>query len=211
MRIVPNREVVIASEAKRIHRLRMRSVSMDCWVASLVAMTWIHLRNLAARCARGLHEIIRLRKREGAGNAGCALHPRSRVQRCGKNAHEHTGTAGAARHSLRNGLTAYAALSPETNSSCHRRWRIEGLSNPVGLDAASASLTPATGARTTRFCRTQPFASCAGRLRAVFAHGRKARPANTTTRPTLPRPPQPAPTFVTMANAPLVGTGWREL
>ena len=26
-------------------------------------------------------------------------------------AHEHTGTAGALRHSLRNGLTAYAALS----------------------------------------------------------------------------------------------------
>jgi hypothetical protein len=36
----------------------------------------------------------------------------------------------------------------------------------------------------------------------------KARPANTTTRPTLPRPPQPVPTFVTMANAPLSGTGW---
>jgi hypothetical protein len=33
----------------------------------------------------------------------------------------------------------------------------------------------------------------------------KARPANTTTRPTLPRPPQPVPTFVTMANAPLPG------
>jgi hypothetical protein len=45
----------------------------------------------------------------------------------------------------------------------------------------------------------------ASRLRAVFAHGLQARPANTTTRPTLPRPPQPAPTFVTMANAPLPG------
>src|SRR6476646_10863826 len=33
----------------------------------------------------------------------------------------------------------------------------------------------------------------------------RARPANTTTRPTLPRPPHPAPTFVTMANAPLPG------
>jgi hypothetical protein len=38
-----------------------------------------------------------------------------------KGAHEHTGTVGAFRHSLRNGFTAYGALSPETNSSCLRR------------------------------------------------------------------------------------------
>src|SRR5882672_6330161 len=64
---------------------------------------------------------------EGAGNAGCLLHPRSRVQSCAqRSAHEHTGTVGALRHSLRNGLTAYAVLSPATNSSCHRRWRISG-------------------------------------------------------------------------------------
>ena len=42
-------------------------------------------------------------------------------KRWSKGAHEHTGTAGALRHSLRNGLTAYAALSPETNSFCLRR------------------------------------------------------------------------------------------
>jgi hypothetical protein len=29
--------------------------------------------------------------------------------------------AGASRHSLRNGFTAYAVLSSATNSSCHRR------------------------------------------------------------------------------------------
>ena len=29
-----------------------------------------------------------------------------------KNAHEHTGSAEAIRHSLRNGFTAYIALSP---------------------------------------------------------------------------------------------------
>jgi hypothetical protein len=43
-----------------------------------------------------------------------------------KNAHEHTGTAEALRHSLRNGLTAYAALSLETNSSCLHRCRLDG-------------------------------------------------------------------------------------
>jgi hypothetical protein len=35
------------------------------------------------------------RKREGAGNAGCALHPRSRAQRRVDCAHEHTGSAEA--------------------------------------------------------------------------------------------------------------------
>ena len=33
------------------------------------------------------------------------------------NAHEHTGSAEAIRHSLRNGFTAYFALSPENRAS----------------------------------------------------------------------------------------------
>jgi hypothetical protein len=58
-----------------------------CFAA--LAMTWwhfdsnfkqqIHVRLLAARPARGLHVVVPPRN-EGAGNAGCALHPRSRVQ-----------------------------------------------------------------------------------------------------------------------------------
>jgi hypothetical protein len=52
-----------------------------------------------------------------------------------RNAHEHTGSAEAIRHSLRNGFTAYIALSPETNSSCLRRRRIEGLSGPGWTNA----------------------------------------------------------------------------
>jgi len=72
-----------------------------------------------------------------------------------KCAHEHTGPAESIRPSLRNGLTAYGALSPETNSFCLRHRRIDGFANPVGFAKTSADLTPATGARTTRFCRTQ--------------------------------------------------------
>jgi hypothetical protein len=53
--------------------------------------------------------------RRGAGKAGCALHPRSRVQRATKrNAHEHTGSAEAIRLSLRGWFTAYGALFPAT-------------------------------------------------------------------------------------------------
>jgi hypothetical protein len=50
-------------------------------------------------------------RKEGAGNAGCALHPRSRVQWVEGKAHEHTGSAEALRHSLRNGFTAYTCSS----------------------------------------------------------------------------------------------------
>jgi hypothetical protein len=39
------------------------------------------------------------------------------------NAHEHTGSAEAVRPSLRNGFTAYNALSSVTGLSCHRRSR----------------------------------------------------------------------------------------
>src|SRR5437762_2911884 len=51
-------------------------------------------------------------KSEGAGNAGCALHPRSRTQRgSGLRARAYRA-AEAIRHSLRNGFTAYNVISP---------------------------------------------------------------------------------------------------
>ncbi len=96
--------------------------------------------------------------------------------RCAKEiAHEHTGTADDIRPSLRSGLTAYIALSLETNSSCLHRQRIGGEASTRSGEFASADLTPATGARTTRFCRTrQRRSSCAPHL----AHRlQRARPA----------------------------------
>jgi hypothetical protein len=86
-----------------------------------------------------------------------------------RNAHEHTGSAETLRHPPRNGFTAYAVLSPATNSSCHRRQRIDGFAEPGRARKTSADLAPATGVRTTRFCRTRiaPFV-----LRAVV-HSRK--------------------------------------
>ena len=94
----------------------------------------------------------------------------SRARDGGRGAHEHTGTVGASRHSLRNGFTAYAALSPETNSSCLRHRRIDGVCAPGRARNASADLTPATGARTTRFCRTLQHRSSAA---PPIAHGPK--------------------------------------
>jgi hypothetical protein len=146
-------------------------------------MTTDHTSAFSRRDARALQNHSPIEKRaQGMPGACCT---RGLVcNKCERNAHEHTGTAGALRHSLRNGLTAYTALSPETNSFCLRRRRIEGLSKPGWVDVSSAGLTPATGARTTRLCRTQPRQSSARCVRSQA----KARPANTTsfmeTRPT---------------------------
>src|SRR5678815_2548872 len=61
-----------------------------------------------------------------------ARYPRSRVQ-CAQEVRTRAYRAAEAiRHSLRNGFTAYSALSPATNSSCHRRQRIEICPSPVG-------------------------------------------------------------------------------
>src|ERR1700674_5689028 len=83
-----------------------------------------------ARCTRGLV---------------CKMHK--------ENAHEHTGSAETLRHPPRNGFTAYATLSPATNSSCQRHRRLLRLLDPVGSELATADLAPATGVRTTWFCR----------------------------------------------------------
>src|SRR5947207_4220762 len=55
-------------------------------------------------------------KSEGAGNAGCALHPRSRAQCAQKVRARAYRAAESIRHSLRNGFTAYFVLSPENGS-----------------------------------------------------------------------------------------------
>src|SRR5438477_13177212 len=65
--------------------------------------------------------------------------------------HRFTGLFPAFPHAMV--LTAYFVLSPATNSSCHRHPRIKGLYKARSGRLASANLTPATGARTTRLCR----------------------------------------------------------
>jgi hypothetical protein len=62
-----------------------------------------------------------LAKEEGAGKTGCTLHPRSRVQTCTKKRTRAYRFSGGIRPSLRNGFTAYFALSPVNGLSCHRR------------------------------------------------------------------------------------------
>jgi hypothetical protein len=115
--------------------------------------------------------------REGAGNAGCAVHPQSvckgSVHTVVTTGHRNT------RHFLRNGFTAYFALSLVTGLCCHHR----------RADTSARLERQRRGVRTTRLRRPQPRRSSTRHKRAT----------------TTPRPPHPIPTFVTMANAPLPG------
>jgi hypothetical protein len=113
-----------------------------------------------------------------------------------KCAHEHTGTAGALRHSLRNGLTAYAALSLETNSSCLHRCRLDGEIDPVGsihhrqlsishgcqdhtvLPYATPVFVKRLRRHQVQVRRSFSEGGSVVRLRAVV-HSRQGRPANT--------------------------------
>ena len=161
---------------------------------------------------------------EGAGNAGCPKHPRPV---CESSVHTVVTTVAPEHPAFPHAmvLTAYATLSPATNSSCHRRGRIGGVADPGWARNTSAGLAPATGARTTWFCRTRPvFARRLRRhvhvrpsideagsnivrpragpmLTGVQSNARPATPCATT----LPRPPHPIPTFVTIAIRPFRG------
>jgi hypothetical protein len=117
-----------------------------------------------------------------------------------KSAHEHTGSAEAIRHSLRNGFTAYAVLSPATNSSCHRRCRLDGLVDPVG------STPPPTAWHQQRVSGPHGFAvrnkrrsSCA----PSFAHEKIA--LRTTCRADAAASTASPPAFVTIAKRPFPG------
>jgi len=124
-------------------------------------------------------------------------------ERC---AHEHTGTAEARRHSLRNGLTAYAELSLETNSFCLHRCRLDGSTDPVGSNAPPAAWHQprmpephgfAVRLSAVRPARREPLTGCPA-----------PRPPSA---PTLPRPPHPASRSWRSRYAPLVEAGRAEI
>ena len=122
----------------------------------------MHDRLLAACSARGLRFVSPSKIEEGAGKAGCALHPRSRVQVCAKKcAHEHTGEAEALRLSLRDGLTAYFVLSPVNGLCCHRRPQKPGFLR---------TWRQHRGARTTRLRRTRQLRSSVTALASTASH-----------------------------------------
>ena len=109
-------------------------------------------------------------------------------KRWSKGAHEHTGTAGALRHSLRNGLTAYAALSLETNSSCLHHCRLDGSIDPVGSNAPPAAWHQQRVSGPHGFAvRSSRRSSCAP------VSLTRDSPCDSICAPALTRPPHPVP------------------
>src|SRR3981189_3597210 len=111
------------------------SHSMNCHrfnfqTAALMADTASHSRGaLRPSCA------CAFRPTEGVGNAGCPLHPQPRAQSVVT--HTSVVTTGPPEHPAfphAMVLTAYLVLSPATNSSCHRHWRINGMPKPGRAD-----------------------------------------------------------------------------
>jgi hypothetical protein len=94
-----------------------------------------HKQAFSRRGAPEFAGTFRPEKSEGAGNAGRSLRPQPCVRNKKAHKHSHHGHTGITRHSLRDGFTAYSALSPVSRASCHRRLRKLPL----------ADLTPASG------------------------------------------------------------------
>ena len=157
-------------------------------------------------------------RREGAGNAGCLLHPRSRVQKCAK------GRTRVYRYSrsipafpaqwfygLWRALPGDEFLLPPSLANGWFAW-------PGWALQTSASLTPATGARTTRFCRTQP-PDFAKRLRRALAPvvctlcslTKQSPPCEHHRAPDAAASTASRPNVRDDGQRPSTGTGWREL
>src|SRR6266404_2155752 len=117
--------------------------------ASFGCKSAISRRNVRPSFARQCPSIT-----EGAGNAGCQLHPQPRVR--SDKAHElvTTGSDGFTRHSPRNGFTAYFALSSVTTLfdtvACASSHRLDA--NDWGVGTTRLRRTQANRVRLAR-CR----------------------------------------------------------
>ena len=149
---------------------------------------------------------------EGAGNAGCALHPRSRVPKIAHLAH--TSIQVQRKHSDIPRAMALRLIP----RSPRRRIRLVTVTGglrscaPGRARIASAGLAPATGARTTRLHRTNPLrppTPAKSAIRRVAPENRSrgsSRPA-TSSAPDAPRPPHPATNVCDDHDTPLDRTG----
>src|SRR5712671_3512449 len=135
--------------------------------------------------------------KEGVGNAGCPLHPRPRVHLVVvERTRVTTSTPESPDVPARNGFNGFLrallgdrALLPPSPADMF-------LSKPGWADSNSANLTPASGRQDHT---TSPYAATSLVRSLLIAHRPFANPpCNPVARKTLPRPPHPIPTFVTI-------------
>jgi hypothetical protein len=116
-----------------------------------------------------------------------------------KCAHEHTGTVGTLRHSLRNGFTAYAVLS-------RRRIRLVTVASGLRLIETRSGSKSLRRLDTSNGCQDHtvlPYASAPFVLRAVSAHGQTA--LRTLLAPDATASTASHPASVTIAKRPSLG------
>ena len=161
-RRTPRMRGIQYAAASRFHHWRLWNTGSpaQCAIAHKAGDDSSVARDFKHSFAISRHDCPRFAERfpsmtEGAGNAGCALHPRSRVQDCAKKTH--TSIQVQRKHS---GIPCAMALRLMPRSP---RRRIRLVTVAAGLMAdrsgwiasATGSLAPATGVGTTRFCRTR--------------------------------------------------------
>ena len=145
---------------------------------------------------------------EGVGNAGCPLHPRSRVPFVVvERTRVTTSTPESPGIPARNGFNSLCRALPGDRALLPPSSADRFCLSPVGptqlreLDASVGASGPHDFAVRCNISRQR-----AGDRSQVP----KNSPCNPVARKTLPRPPHPHPAFVTIAIRPSGGVGWRE-
>ena len=107
---------------------------------------------LAAHCARSFADRFALDSSEGAGNAGCALHPRSHVHRALKN--EHMSIQGSGEHPTFPAQWLYGLWRalPGEQLFCLRS-ALGNRTSPKWIDASTATSGPHAFAVRFSTCR----------------------------------------------------------
>jgi hypothetical protein len=146
---------------------------------------------------------------EGVGNAGCPLHPRSRVHFVlVERTRVTTSTPESPGIPARNGFTAYVGLSPVNGLFCHRHLADMFLSKPGRADATPQDLTPASGRQDHTIL---PYAATS----LVRPLGDRSQISRSTLRPHRAQDAAastaPHPAFVTIAKRPSVWDGMARI
>src|SRR5258707_1510555 len=120
--------------------------SMDCFVASLLAMTLNPDTRSRPRGAMRPSCAFISRPHGGRGECRAPAAPAASCAILVESTRVTTSTPASPGIPARNGFTAYVALSPVTGLFCHRRQRISDLSAPGWADLPSRELDASVGA-----------------------------------------------------------------
>jgi hypothetical protein len=170
-----------------------------------VLQFWIRLR---PRDAKRPRRCFYLPPKEGVGNAGCPMHPRSRVQIVVvERTRVTTSTPESPGIPARNGFNGFLRALPGDRALLPPSSADTVLSKPGRADLPSANLTPASGRQDHT---TSPYAATS-LVRSLCDRSQVFRPA------LQPRRAQNAaastashPASVTIMIRPSCGVGWRE-